>query len=107
MIRAAILVALLLHVAACMSGHDKFLLGLRSQIGSHVDDSTMMSRNPGRIKSRRKLPNGNTEIALYSGWPWWKEGVRETCIAYFEVDKDTEIIVSGRYEGSDKCIDVW
>ena len=102
----AVLALMLMHVVGCgvpWSAHQIYVETMSSKIGRYVGDDYYVGGTSSLVKSRTKLPNGNTEVALYAAFG----GDREACLTFFEVDKDTDIIVSWRFEGGENCIWAW
>ncbi len=67
---------------------------MASNIGKRDDDpDASLMRYPERVLQRDQLSNGNFEV---------KYRARKKCMVFFEVDKDSKVIVNWRFEGSEK-----
>ena len=103
---SAVVILLGILSASCSSTpHENFKNFMQNDIGKSADDPNVLivrySESEDVINGTI-LPNGNTEVGLViRASPPYKEG----CTAFFEIDKETNIITNWRYEGSEKgCV---
>ena len=94
-------IAALLALGACASSspHQNFRAAMHGEVGKHAHAFDAYTSHYGRWRmSVRELPNGNTEEE-------YPTGRRHRCRVFFEIDKDTRVIVGWRFEGAqDDCI---
>ncbi len=93
MIRFLLLVAVLTSCACgSLSPHKNFKTHMSSTVGKRISDPGTWAREDRGV-SVQALENGNEE---------YKYMFRRSCFYFFEVEKSTEVIVSWRFEGSEK-----
>lgn len=83
------------YVAACSSvtPHDNFQLIFGQSVGKSIDaDARITNAYTDRLLSTTELPNGHFE----NKYLWYG-----ACRYFFEIDSQTRIIVSWRFEGTD------
>lgn len=90
---------LTLILAACSCGylspHDNFKAHMSSTVGKRISDPHTWARDD-RYVSKRALRNGNQEF---------KYVLRQNCWYFFEVEKNTQVIIGWRFEGNEKsCV---
>ena len=81
--------------------HENFKLHMQYEIGKKANDpNTSIVRYPQLVTEKNILLNGNFEVGFAIS-----AGVRGDCVAFFEIDKETNVIVDWRYEGSkENCV---
>ena len=92
-----IAVLTLLVVASCSrtDPHENFTNRLMKNIGLNADDPrSTTARYRRSTDGRTILDNGNIEIEFRGPGP--------VCRYFFEVDRDTNIIVAARFEGGER-----
>jgi hypothetical protein len=72
---------------------------MQVNVGKRADDPLSdLSGYPYRVGGSKILSNGNSEIELFAGG-------RPGCSVFFEIDKDTNIIIGWRYVGGERhCV---
>lgn len=93
-------VLLLMSLSACISSvtpHENFKSLMAHNVGSSIDNPNVAGSTYYKsLVGSNSLPNGNIEN---------KYRDRGTCRYFFEFDPETRIIVSWRFEGSEKdCV---
>ena len=87
---------LIVILASCSCGnfsqHENFKAHMLSVVGKNFSDGPLWVRED-RYVSASLLENGNTEN---------KYIYRKSCFYFFEVEKETNVIVGWRFEGSVK-----
>ena len=93
MTRLLLFIAILASCACGnLSPHENFKTHMSSTVGKRISDTGTWAREDRRV-SVQTLENGNKE---------YKYMFRRSCLYFFEVEKNTEVIVSWRFEGSEK-----
>lgn len=100
MLRLMLLGSIFLIVVSCSgfySPHENFKEIIGHNVGRSADDPrTLVVRYPELYADNKILSNGNTE----NRYQWIR-----SCSYFLEIDKETNVIVSWRFEGSeDDCI---
>ena len=90
---------------ACVSfrPHQTFLHNMNYHVGKNADDPEFkVNRYPQKVGVIVILPNGNKEVELIiKVSPPYKE----RCSIYYEIDKDTNIVIGARWEGTEEsCV---
>jgi hypothetical protein len=75
--------------------HEAFKTMYGRQVGSNADDPerSWLARYPQNILGRQELSNGNIEIEF-------RTNSGPKCRVFYEVDAETHIVVSWRFEGN-------
>ena len=100
---AVVILLGMLSVSCSSTPHENFKNFMQNDIGKSADDpNVLIVRYSEDIVNNKILPNGNTEVEfLIRVSPPYKE----SCTAFFEIDKTTNIIINWRYEGSEEgCV---
>jgi hypothetical protein len=90
----AIISVVIVCISSCstVSPHENFKAFLQSNIGKAADDpNSDTARYPQLLVQSVELPNGNIE----NEYQWVK-----SCKYFYEISKETNVIVGSRYEGS-------
>lgn len=97
MIRVLLIVTILASYGcgSFMSPHENFKSHMSSVVGEKISTPSNWAQKD-RLVSISFLRNGNEE---------YKYRFRDTCFYFFEVKKNTEVVVGWRFEGSeDDCV---
>lgn len=94
-IRLLLLIATLTACScSAVTPHENFKNFLKHNVGKRASDpSSDVARYPELLVGKRVLENGNTENKYQ-----WVRG----CFYFYEIEKNTEVIVGWRFEGSEK-----
>jgi hypothetical protein len=91
---AQIVVLSTLLGCASLDSHENFKAHMQAHVGKSISDQYgYPNRYPNRVAGRHNLPNGNFEVEYLSG------GSKD-CRVFFQVDKESQKIISWRYEGT-------
>ena len=82
--------------------HENFKSNMQHEIGKKANDpNTRIVLSSQLVTGKNILLNGNVEVEFVIFSP----GDRGDCVVYFEIDKETNIIINWRYEGSEEsCV---
>ena len=93
---------LVLILASCSCSHERyhesFKAHMSRNVGKRISDPHTLWIQEDRYVSAHALENGNMEH---------KYRFRGSCFYFFEVEKDTEVIVSWRFEGSKNDCEIY
>ena len=102
MTRLATVCLMLRGCSACtLSGtpHDHCHAVMSNDVGQHKTRA-LIGRYPRDVLARAEQPNGNEEVTFIH-----RRSKGESCLVFFEVDRETGIVVSWRFEGTEEvCI---
>ena len=86
----------LIFPGCAIDPHDNFVRGMQSQVGKKVGETDPGFLSENRLIEVRELENGNLEYQ----YAHYRE-----CRYFFEVDPESDTILSFRFEGEeDDCI---
>lgn len=93
-------VVLLCSLSSCIPSvtpHENFKHHMQHNVGKKADSPhTYILRYSEYVLGSRQMANGNKEIT-------YQTGRGRSCIVYFEVDKETNIIIDWRFTGSEEA----
>lgn len=92
-------------VASCAIGsgwpHENFKEIYGGKVGENADDPNLLAGGyPKKKVGSTYLPNGNIEVHYVMDNPWGQ------CDIFYEVNSETRVIVSWRYQGSHEACSI-